>query len=92
MANRGFGRPPRDDALLAMFQERDGSPLEVVLRNGKTFTVFNIAWGYDMGDEYSHVTSNVSPAVEGSAVDLFFTNDVDHVLDPATGVVLFAWP
>jgi hypothetical protein len=55
-------------------------------------TVFNIAWGYDMGDEYSHVTSNVSPAVEGSAVDWFFTNDVDHVLDPATGAILFVWP
>jgi hypothetical protein len=23
--------------------------------------VFNIAWGYDVGNEYSHVTSNVSP-------------------------------
>lgn len=81
--------PPRDEALLAMFRERDGNPLKVVLRNGSILTVFNIAWGYDMGDEYSHVTSNVSPDVEGSSVDLFFTNDVDHVLDPATGAILF---
>ena len=75
-----------------MFQARDGSPLRAVLRNGNVLTVFNIAWGYDMGDEYAHVTSNVSPAVEGTAVDLFFTNDVDHVLDPATGVIVFTWP
>jgi len=33
-----------------------------------TALTFNIAWGYDVGDEYSHVTSNVSPAVKGSAV------------------------
>jgi len=83
---------PRDEALLALLQKRDGSPSQVVLRNGSLLTVFNVAWGYDMGDEYSHVTSNVSPTVEGSAVDLFFTNDVDQVLDPATGVILFAWP
>lgn len=84
--------PPRDEALLATFHERDGSPLSVVLRNGSILTVFNIAWGYDVGDEYSHVTSNVSPDVEGSPIDLFFTNDVDHVLDPATGAMLFVWP
>lgn len=83
--------PPRDEALLAVLQERDGSPSRVVLRNGSILTVFNIAWGYDMGDEYSHVTSNVGPDVEGSTVDLFFTNDIDRILDPATGATLFAW-
>jgi hypothetical protein len=86
------GAAPRDEALLAMFQARDGSPLRAVLCNGNVLTVFNIAWGYDLGDEYAHVTSNVSPPVEGSAVDLFFTSDVDHVLDPATGGVVFTWP
>jgi hypothetical protein len=92
MASSGLDAAPRDEALLAMFLERDGSPSRVVLRDGTILTVFNVAWGYDVGDEYSHVTSKVSPAVEGSAVDSFFTNDVDHVLDPATDVILFAWP
>src|ERR1035437_7272723 len=75
-----------------MFLERVGSPSSAVHRDGNILTVFNIAWGYDVGDEYSHVTSSVSPAVEGSAVHLFFTNDVDHVLDPASDVILFDWP
>jgi hypothetical protein len=92
MASSGLDPAPRDEALLAMFLERVGSPSRVVLRDGNILTVFNIAWGYDVGDEYSHVTSSVSPAVEGSAVHLFFTNDVDHVLDPASDVILFDWP
>jgi hypothetical protein len=65
MASSGLDAP-RDEALLAMFLERNGSPSRVVPREGTILTVFNIAWGYDVGDEYSHVTSNVSPAVKGS--------------------------
>jgi hypothetical protein len=66
MASSGLDAAPRDEALLAMFLERDGSPSRVVPREGTILTVFNIAWDYDVGDEYSHVTSNVSPAIEGN--------------------------
>jgi hypothetical protein len=51
--------------------------------------IFNIAWGYDIGNEFSHVTTNVSPDVGGAEIDFFFTEDVASVVDPETGVVLF---
>jgi hypothetical protein len=81
--------PPRDEALLALLQERDGRPSEVALRDGRRLMIFNIAWGYDIGDEFSHVTTNVSPDVGGAEIDFFSTEDVASVVDPETGVVLF---
>ena len=47
--------------------------------------MFNIAWGSDMGDEYTHVTTNVSPSIQGERIDFFFTNEVDAVKDEAEG-------
>lgn len=80
--------PPRDGSLIQLLQDRDGLASVVVLNGGERLTVFNIAWGYDMGDEYAHVTTNISPDVEGATIDLFFTSDVAVVLDPASGAVL----
>ena len=42
----------RDEGLLALLQERDGRPSEVALRDGRRLMIFNIAWGYDIGDEF----------------------------------------
>ncbi|MFE7709760.1 hypothetical protein ACFU6I_29125 [Streptomyces sp. NPDC057486] len=81
--------PPRDETLLQVLQDRDGLPSEVVLDDGKRLTVFNIAWGYDLGDEYAHVTTNISPDVEGASTDFFQTGSVVAILDPVNGAVLF---
>ena len=62
---------------------------EVRLRDGQLLQVFNIAWGYDDGTEWAHMTTNISPAIDGQAVDFFFTNDVMQITDPGTGVQLF---
>ncbi|MFF9351545.1 hypothetical protein [Streptomyces sp. NPDC014734] len=51
-------------------------------------TVFNIAWGYDLGDEYAHITTNISPDVDGESVDFFFTGSLAAIVDPASGSVL----
>jgi hypothetical protein len=72
-----------------MFQERDGTETRVQMRDGSVLTVFNIAWGYDVGDQFAHVTTNISPDVTGASVDFFWTNDVVHVSDPGDGTVLF---
>jgi hypothetical protein len=82
--------PPRDEAILRLLQERDGLASEVVLSDDTRLTVFNIAWGYDIGDEYAHVTTNISPDVEGAAIDFFFTESVRAIVDPANGVVLLS--
>ena len=73
--------PPADESLIRLLQERDGRSSVVLLRDGRRLDVWNIAWGYDMGDEYAHVTTNISPTVEGASIDFFFTNDVTAVLD-----------
>ncbi|MDX6430238.1 MAG: hypothetical protein QOE54_2604 [Streptosporangiaceae bacterium] len=80
--------PPRDEAILRLLQQRDGLASEVVLSDDTRLTVFNIAWGYDIQDEYAHVTTNISPDVEGAAIDFFFTESVRAIVDPANGVVL----
>ena len=72
---------PADKDLIELLTTRDGQPTFVKLRDGRRLSVINIAWGYDMGDEYAHVTTNVSPSVDGEAVDFFFTNEVVAVLD-----------
>jgi hypothetical protein len=85
----GQPQPHSNDlAILAVLQGRDGLLTEVVLRSGAMHRCFNIAWGYDTGDEFSHVTTNISPDVPGEEIDFFFTSEVLALRD-ATGAVLF---
>jgi hypothetical protein len=76
--------------MLAAFKERDGRPTLVTLRDGRSMTVHNIAWGYDDGDEWAHVTSNISPAVVGAPIDFFYTSDVLRLDDAETGAAAFS--
>ena len=80
---------PKDEPLLAVLQERDGQRTAVVLSTGAVLRCFNIAWGYDQGDEYAHVTTNCSPFIAGEAVDFFFSSEVVR-LEDGTGSCLFA--
>ena len=81
---------PRDLEVLRILTQRDGVLTEVVLKSGEVFRCFNIAWGYDMGDEFSHITTNVSPFVDGEQGDFFFSNDVAELRDPMGNVLLRA--
>jgi hypothetical protein len=72
---------PVDLAILDVLQGRDGRLTIVRLEDGRRLRTFNIAWGYDRGDRFSHVTTNISPDVEGEAIDFFFTNEVTALLD-----------
>ena len=60
-----------------------------LLRDGRSLVVYNIAWGYDEGDDWAHVTSNISPSLAGVAVDFFCTSAVLRLDDVETGAVLF---
>jgi hypothetical protein len=79
---------PSDLSILAELQDREGQLTEVVLRSGSVIRCFNIAWGYDTGDEFAHVTTNISPDVPGEDIDFFFTNEV-LALRERTGAVLY---
>ena len=71
--------PPVDGTLVHLLNERDGEQTTVILRDGRRLDVRNIAWGYDMGDENAHVTTNCSPFVDGLFLDVFFTSDVQSI-------------
>jgi len=53
------------------------------------FCPFNIAWGYDLGEDHAHVTTNCSPFIDDQPVHLFHTHEVESVTDPKTGGVLY---
>lgn len=74
---------PSDNDLIALLVRRDGQRTLIELRDGRRLSVVNIAWGYDMGDEHAHVTTNVSPSLKGEPIDFFFTNEVVAVQDEA---------
>lgn len=80
---------PRDAELLDLLRERDAVETVVVLRDGRRLAVHNIAWGYDAGDKWAHVTSNISPGVEGASVDFFFNSEVASMIDPITNSVIY---
>ncbi len=70
---------PVDRELIALLRDSDGLLLELALDDGRAIRVFNIAWGYDMGDAHAHVTTNISPSIDGEDIDFFFTHEVLEV-------------
>lgn len=87
MTDADKGKP--DAQLILLLIDRDGMPTTVSLRDGRNLTVWNIAWGYDMGDEYAHVTTNCSPSVGDMPLDFFHTDEVVEVRAQDADVVLF---
>ena len=75
--------------IVPLLKARDGQKTRVDLSGQRTFEVFNIAWGQDIGDDYEHITSNISPDMNEADVDLFFTDEVASVIDPANGAILW---
>jgi hypothetical protein len=75
--------------IVPLLEARSGQRTKLELSELRSLDVFNIAWGEDIGDDYQHITANVSPEVDGAAVDLFFTDEVVRVTDPASGALLW---
>ncbi|MDB5203285.1 MAG: hypothetical protein JWQ27_2694 [Ferruginibacter sp.] len=71
----------KDDHIIKIFKQRDSLETKVCLKSGFVISVWNIAWGYDIGDEYAHITSNVSPEAVNSTVDFFYTTDIEKMFD-----------
>lgn len=79
---------PADTKLIEILQQRDGLLTTVRLRDGTQHVVRDIAWGYDLGDEYAHITTNVSPGDDGLTIDFFYSDSVIGLIDTATGEVI----
>ena len=70
----------KDKSIIDIFISRDGLETKVELKNGRLISVWNIAWGYDIGDEFAHITTNISPNVDNATIDFFFTNEISRIL------------
>lgn len=82
--------PSRAAEIVPILRQRDGEETIVTLTGGRVLTVFNIAWGIDEGEYYEHLTTNVSPRVEGVDADFFVTNEVRSVIVPETGQLVWS--
>lgn len=71
----------QDWSIVEFLEARDGDLSVVFLKSGQTLRVFNIAAGIDIGDQFPHITSNISPDVGGESVDFFSSGDVSHIED-----------
>lgn len=79
---------PADESLIRLMNRRGGLATLVRLRDGRTIRVFNIAWGYDYGDRYAHVSANVSPSIDTEEFDFFFSFEIAAITDPDSGAVI----
>ena len=79
---------PLDADVIDLLLSRDGVVTAVTLKSGSRLTVHNIAWGYDMGDDHAHVTTNISPEVAGATIDFFSTSEIQSISDLASGAPL----
>lgn len=86
----GWSEPtaPADTELIELLQQRDGLLTTVRLKDGSTHVVRDIAWGYDLGDEYAHITTNVRPGGEALPIDFFHSDAIVSLVDTGSGKTL----
>ncbi|MFF1828257.1 hypothetical protein [Paenarthrobacter sp. NPDC058233] len=77
-----------DADIINLLAARGGVATRVYLENGTVYTVFNIAWGYDMGEPFAHVTTNISPEVKGAPIDVFCTEDIVQIRDESSDAII----
>ena len=70
---------PKDQKIIDFFKKQNGVETKVELKNGTIISIWNIVWGYDIGDEYAHITSNISPTIDNSTIDFFYTSDIKNI-------------
>ena len=80
-----------DKKIIEIFKSRDAKETGVVLTSGAKYKVWNIAWGYDIGDEFAHITTNISPAQNDAQIDFFYTNDVKEIVDGDTDEIIISF-
>lgn len=70
----------KDNEILEQLKRRDGIETEIILKDGTKLLVWNIAWGYDLGDDFAHITTNISPNIENAEIDFFYTNEIEEII------------
>lgn len=70
----------KDNEILEQLKRRDGIETEIVLKDGTKLIVWNITWGYDIGENFAHITTNISPNIEKAEIDFFYTNEIEEII------------
>jgi hypothetical protein len=70
----------KDKSIIDFLKDRNGLETKVELKNGNLISIWNITWGYDIGDHFAHITTNISPKIDNASVDFFFTNEINKIL------------
>lgn len=78
------------EQIIQILRERDGVATEVQLTGNRVYTVYDIAWGRDIGNPHYHITTNISPGPpEPHTIDFFFTDEVASIRAPGAESPLF---
>jgi hypothetical protein len=80
-----------DHALaLEILVNRCGRLSKVQLESGAQCLVYDVAWGYDMGEEVAHITTNISPGPGTPCeVDFFHATEIVQIRDGIDGQIVF---
>ena len=79
------------EQVKAILDSRDGLLTEVQLVTGKILLVHNIAAGRDLGVDFHHFTTNISPEPSGkSSIDFFQADQVARIVAVESDEQLFA--
>ena len=82
---------PDHQKVVDVLKARDGQASQVRLADGREFVVYNIAWGYDLGNEVAHITTNISPEPAVShTCDFFAADEVVEIRDLEDDYSVFA--
>ncbi|MCK9480133.1 MAG: hypothetical protein M0R38_00020 [Bacteroidia bacterium] len=79
----------KDKHIIEIFKTTDQIEKLVYLDNNSVLTVWNIAWGYDIGDEFAHITTNISPEIKDFNIDFFYTNEIQKIEDRTNRKTLY---
>ena len=79
----------KDQHIIEIFKTTDQLEKAVYLGNNTILKVFNIAWGYDIGYDFAHITTNISPEIRNSDIDYFYTNEIQKIEDRTNGSILY---
>lgn len=78
-----------DEEIIQILKAQDGVWTVIEMKDGKRYRALDIAWGYDIGDEWAHITTNISPGREGAVIDFFYTSEISTLIDENSNNVLF---
>jgi hypothetical protein len=81
---------PEHARVVDILRHRGDRPSRVRLASGRTLVVCDVAWGYDLGDDVAHLTTNLAhPSSDEATVDFFRSDEVVSIDDVESGLRLF---